>query len=354
MRSEALLAAIVIACAGCPIMDAERPIGVVSDGLTDEDAVNLAEAAQCWNLEFGTQFVVGTEAASVEQQVVAFYDQQTCLHAAAQVQTGWPDSLAVCPREYWGADLQLYGVISATPFRVFSHELGHVLNIVGHPEPGFAVMQGGGYAFRPMFDDDDRDVFRDANPDFVPASPCRQVTRSVLRGTHGSVGHCACDTGPFDLDRPVAIVPSPEIESARVADLVAAVGCWNLHYGTTLAVRPVEAGDQVAYLEAIGAGCSLDLQSTFDFSVARDGDEVLVCTLSKHTGAPLYPDTYYPGPMEDIGRALGVEYPGYSPRPTFTEQDDLEFAKVYPGRALGCARIVRDVVTGACSCDLAP
>jgi hypothetical protein len=352
MRSEAPLAAIVIACAGCPIMDAERPIGVVSDGLSDVDAANLAEAAQCWNLEFGTQFVVGAEGASVEQQVVAFYDKQTCLHAAAQVQTGWPDSLAVCPQKYWGADLQRYGVLSASPFRVLSHEIGHVLNIVGHPDAPYAVMQGGGYTFQPMFDDADRDVFRDANPDFVPASPCQQVTRSVQRGTHGTVGHCACDTGPFDLSRPIAIVPAPEIESLRVADLVAAAGCWNLRYGTTLAVRPAEAGDQVAYLEAIEDGCLLDSRS--ELSVARDGDEVLLCTLSKHTGTPMYPGSYYPGPMEDVGRLLGVEYTGYSPRPPFTEADDREFAKVYPGRALGCSRIVRDETTGVCSCDVSP
>jgi len=354
MRSEALVAALAIGCSGCPIMDAERPIGVVSDGLSDADAANLAEAALCWNLELGTQFVVGDDAATVEQQVVAFYDQQTCLHAAAQVQTGWPDSLAMCPREYWGANLLRYGVLSASPFRVFSHELGHVLNIIGHPDAPYAVMQGGGYTFKPMFDPADRESFHDANPDFVATSPCKQVTRSVLRGTHGSVGHCACDTGPFDLDRPIAIVPAPEIESGRVGDLVAAVGCWNLHYGMTLAVRPAEPGDQVAYLESIDDGCLLDSQSSYDLGVARDRDAVLVCTLSKHTGTPMYPGSFYPSPMQDIGRVLGVQYTGYAPRPAFTETDDREFAKIYPGRAPGCARIVRNETTGACSCDLSP
>src|SRR5438105_6455666 len=122
--------------------DVDRPIGVVSDGLDANDSAMLAEAAECWNLEFGTHFVTGDDARRVPQQVQAFYDQATCLlQTMAQVQDGTPARLAVCPEKYWDAFRGPYAG-QVTPFRVLSHELGHVLNIIGHPDDSFAVMRG--------------------------------------------------------------------------------------------------------------------------------------------------------------------------------------------------------------------
>src|SRR4051812_32670774 len=97
MRSSLWPTALLLG--GCLVStEIDRPIGIVIKDLDANDSANLQEAAQCWNLEFGTQFVAGAEASTLDQQVFAFYDDQTCLQGAlAQVQTGWPMALAVCP-----------------------------------------------------------------------------------------------------------------------------------------------------------------------------------------------------------------------------------------------------------------
>jgi hypothetical protein len=189
VRSDRAAAGAAVALAGvlagCRITDLERPIGLLADGLDELDRANLEEAAACWNLRFGTRFVVGDEAAAAEQHVEAFYDELTCVHTAAQVQSGWPHALAICP-------LGLTRRFGDFMFRVLSHELGHVLNIVGHPDDPAAVMQRGGELQDDMFLPVDVMMFGDANPGFLAVASCARVVRST-RPDDDRVSRCVCE-----------------------------------------------------------------------------------------------------------------------------------------------------------------
>jgi len=184
VRGELLVA---LACCACRMSEADEPIGLVVNDLSAFDAANLEEAARCWNLEFGTQLVMG----AADQQVEVFYDEFTCTHgAAAQVQNGWPMRLAVCPQQYWPEDL----TATQTPFRVLSHELGHVLNILGHPADPLATMMGGGTSGYEMFRPADREMFFGANPDFVGVDACAgRVIRWMRPPPEDDIGHCNCE-----------------------------------------------------------------------------------------------------------------------------------------------------------------
>ncbi len=177
---------LALALGACRITDPERAIGLLAGELVERDRANLEEAAACWNLEFGTRFVIGEEAAAAEQHVEAFYDEYTCFHAPAQVQAGFPHALAICPL---GPAVQSGDFM----FRILSHELGHVLNIVGHPDQESAVMQRGGMQFEDMFAPVDREMFGDANAGYIPVKRCRRVVRSTRPGTGGEVGRCECE-----------------------------------------------------------------------------------------------------------------------------------------------------------------
>jgi hypothetical protein len=179
------VAVLVLACCACRMSDADAPIGIVVVDLSAADAADLAEAARCWNLELGTQLVMGT----ADQQVEAFYDDYTCTFGAAQVQAGWPMRLAVCPQRYLTDEAKRLRM----PFRVLSHELGHVLNIIDHPSDPLAVMRGGGHALEEMFRPVDRDLFFAANPDFVGVEPCAgTVIRKPNYGGERNTEYCVC------------------------------------------------------------------------------------------------------------------------------------------------------------------
>lgn len=349
MRSEAL-AALAAALTGCTFTDATRPIGVVSDGLSPVDAANLAEAAQCWNLEFGTRLVTSPEAAGLDQQVVVFYDRATCLTGIAQTQDGWPHSIAMCPERYWSG-LETpgpYGLsgsyydLSPTPFRVLSHELGHVLNIIGHPSDPFAVMMGGGYPRADMFRPIDREWFAGANPGFTPHRQCARVVRSVAAGTDGRVGHCACDDsrGP-DPARPLSFVIGAGFEDGKAMALANAAQCWNLRYGTALAVRSPELGDQVVHVDPWTSTC-------VDF--VRDRDGGLLCS---PTQAEISADFYLRQQRYDIGQVFGVVVRGDADT-AFLDAEDARFESRYPGMPIRCHQLQVDPVTGACSCEDPP
>jgi hypothetical protein len=191
VRSSAIAAA-AVALAACSFTDVSRPIGLVVDGLSESDAANLAEAAECWNLRVGTQLVATSEAAALEQQIEVFYDDFTCVNSHGQYQAGMPGAIALCPQRYWRRG------IFDLPFTLFSvvgHELGHALNIIGHPDPRYhrnAVMQAGGPEQADMFAPIDLEMFTEANPDFVPTASCERVIRSSRPGTDGEIGHCTC------------------------------------------------------------------------------------------------------------------------------------------------------------------
>jgi hypothetical protein len=331
--------------AGCTFVDVSRPIGVISDGLSDSDAANLAEAAACWNLEFGTQLVAGPDGAKLDQQVVAFYDRATCLSNIAQTQDGWPHSIALCPERYWPA-LQpsnpygTHGGLFATPFRVLSHELGHAMNIIGHPSDPLAVMVGGGSVGTSMFRDADHQMFAEANFDFVPHPQCKQVVRWTRAGTGGQVGHCACTTGtPFDLSRPIALVVEPGFELAKSAALATAADCWNLRHGIAIAVRSPEPGDQVITFEPVDS-CALNY-AVF----VRDRDGGILCALPR---APTAIAAYVTRQIIEISNALGASWP--SSLHGFDAAEEQVFARAYPDHPVRCHQVAQDPVTGACSC----
>jgi hypothetical protein len=183
----------ILVAAGCVYTDVNRPIALVVKDLDDSDAANLIEAAKCWNLEFGTHFVWGDAARSEPQQVEVFYDDQQCLtvepsgDSLGQMQAGWPESIALCPERYWPM-FPATPYPLPTPFRILSHELGHVLNIIQHPDDGLAVMRGGGFPETWMFAQADRNSFRDANPEF----PVEKACGGVLRSRDEQHGSCSC------------------------------------------------------------------------------------------------------------------------------------------------------------------
>lgn len=353
MRSRAALAAGAAALAGlaggaaalagCASTDVARPIGLVSDGLTAQDAAELAEAARCWNLRFGAQLVTGPEARALEQQVEVFYDDFTCTHTDAQYQPGIPGAIAVCPERY--RDPDRYGLgFPITPFRLLSHEIGHALNIVGHPskhgispETGSPVMLAGGLDFVDMFKPVDVEMFAGANPGFTPAPACPQVTRLAIPGISGPIGRCACNEGELDISRSIAIVPYPGAAEFPRQALTAAAGCWNLRYGTRIEVpQAPELPDpelQVAYIAQPGSDCP-----AFEDLPGRilDGRAVTVC--SQHVS------------LQDIGTILGLPYHGGLGEAPFRDETDAAFAEVYPGHPIACRDLRMDQQTGACAC----
>jgi len=353
VRSEAL-AALAAALAGCTFADVTRPIGVISDGLSPVDAANLVEAAQCWNLEFGTQLVTGPEAARLDQQVVVFYDRATCLIGIAQTQDGWPHSIALCPERYWSGlePSSPYGRpgpvedLSPPPFRVLSHELGHLLNIVGHPGDPFAVMVGGGYPHEDMFRPIDRQWFASANTGFTPHRQCDRVIRSMAAGTDGRVGHCACDNsrGP-DPARPLSFVIDAGFEDGKAVALANAAQCWNLRYGTALSVQSPELDDPVVHVDPSTLTC---LINTGLFLSDRGGG--LLCS---PTQAAISADFYPRQQRYDIGQVFGVLVRGDADT-AFLDADDARFESLYPGMPIRCHQLHADPVTGACSCEDLP
>ena len=313
-KRAALAVALVATLAACPITDPSRPIGLVpADDIPAWDVRALAEGAACWNLQFGVDFRMGEAADGAEQQVEVFFDDHSCLgNATARVQAGWPMSIGLC-RPRWG---------EIDSFLILAHELGHVLNIVGHTD-GARTMRYGATFGEDMFNTVDRAELAGANDGFTPSSPCARVVRSI--GLDTPDPHCACVTGaPLDLARPIVVAdPVSSWESAALA-------CWNLRYGTQLVVS---GGDAPGQRARIYHYCS-----SFQGRIP-DLDDVLVCGQSR--------------PMFDVGQILGVSYDEYRARGSvaFDAQDDEAFHAVYPGHPIACEVVERDPDTGACACQ---
>ncbi len=142
---------------GCPALDASQPIALVPDpDFAALDRVALTNAAECWNLEFGTRLTVGASN-TIVQQVEVGYSDLICLYASGRTETTLPVSVHVCPPAYNDSFL----------FLVLLHELGHVLNIRPHADDPAAVMaasgEGRGDALPETFAPEDRQLFRDWN-----------------------------------------------------------------------------------------------------------------------------------------------------------------------------------------------
>jgi hypothetical protein len=309
MRSS--LAALVVVVGGCAYTDLGRPLAIHVDEVSEDDAANIEEAARCWNLKFGTHLQIGGEA---DQVIEAFYDNQTCLTAVAQFQPGTPGRLAICPHRYWNTVLAQQGLhtyLFAREFRVFSHELGHALNIIGHPSVAIAVMREGGDEGREFFHRVDEEMFREFNPDWNIVSPCTSITRSHRAFTE--IGRCFCaGVDELDLDRPIAVQPDPNFDPARVAKIADAATCWNVRYGLQLAVRTPAPDDQI-----------LAIESETDV------------------------------PMSAIALAFGSSWSSSTGRTqVFLPIDDMTFQKAHPTAHVVCQNVasVDPLFGGPCSC----
>ncbi len=163
---------LVLAGAGCGSLDASQPIALVPDAdWTPGYRDALVRAAECWNLGFGTQLVVGNER-RYPQEVGFSTSDFVCTYAAARTEPTLPVHVYVCPLSYWTGS-ELPGLV----FMTLLHELGHVVNIRAHAESPLAVM---GYPedlyTRPSrFTEEDQRLFAEANPE-LPAGCAPRLT----------------------------------------------------------------------------------------------------------------------------------------------------------------------------------
>jgi hypothetical protein len=166
-----LLVIVAVAVAGCPTLDVGRPIALVpGDSWVEYDVASLRNAAECWNLQFGTQVEVG-RSSTVEQQVGYSFSDFVCLYAGARTEPTLPLHVFICPPAYAFADSTFREEIY---FMILIHELGHVLNIRYHASDWISVMsQSAPLPYR--FSAEDRRLFGDANPDFASHTTCRSV-----------------------------------------------------------------------------------------------------------------------------------------------------------------------------------
>lgn len=166
---------LLLLLAGCPTLDVSRPIALVADSdWTPFEVQTLRQAAQCWNDEFGT--LLTTDPTGVEQQARVSYSDFLCTYAGGRTDTPPPVHIYVCPSKYW----YRHGEEKVRMFfGVLLHEVGHVVNIVEHASGPAAVMTASAdqrsesyFFFPPSFSDEDRALFREANPGFAGSPRC--------------------------------------------------------------------------------------------------------------------------------------------------------------------------------------
>lgn len=147
-------------------MDVFAPLDLVpGKSLDSRQGQLIANAAGCWNLEFGTK-MTATWNPTAAQQVRIELNPMACMNARAGVTVAAPDlEVNVC-----------VGNASDVPFfHVVLHELGHVLNIWYHVNERYSVMHAEtGMGRAENFSDADRRAFQQANGAPRPAL-CRQV-----------------------------------------------------------------------------------------------------------------------------------------------------------------------------------
>jgi hypothetical protein len=173
MRRSACILVILslqLGAAGCvEPLDVSQPIDLVPGrGWSAFQRQVLQDAAECWNVEFGTRLSL-TDAPRAEQQVRVSISDFICAYANGL--TSYFDDLEV----------QICSIDAASPSRlltVMQHELGHVLNIREHADDRHAVMSEmdaastGHYKEGKRFRREDRELFKAANPGFRPSGEC--------------------------------------------------------------------------------------------------------------------------------------------------------------------------------------
>ena len=183
------LAALVLA--GCVQLDPSKPIELVPDPTwSADDAATLANAAACWNLQFGTQLDV-VAAPSGVQTVFVHYDVLACWGSWARYMPGEPTHVAVCPVDdmiVQNERMHYNYEPAVLLFTVLQHELGHAVGVLGTNRDGESVMgpnfeptfayrdlSGGGNGFFAAFGELDFQLVHDAAPSFVAHPACARV-----------------------------------------------------------------------------------------------------------------------------------------------------------------------------------
>jgi len=193
MRGPALTLPLCALLLGCHTLDVSRPIAVVPDSTFGPgDREILKAAADCWNDEFGTD--LRSEGAA-EQEVRVGYLDFICAYAGGRTDATLPVRISICPPAYYWKKHYGSAPVDGLLFVIVLHELGHALNILDHAESPTAVMTPGGSLY-PMewpraFESEDRAMFREANPDFVPRPSC--ASGHVVIRSAGNPPRCTCN-----------------------------------------------------------------------------------------------------------------------------------------------------------------
>jgi hypothetical protein len=177
-----LFCGLLLAAGGCPALDAGQPIALVpDDDWTAHERSILTKAAECWNMEFGTQMSVGASD-SIMQQVEVKYSDFVCIYAAGRTEVTLPVSVHICPSKYF---FDNHTSKTGFFFSVLTHELGHVLNIRPHADdPGSVMSQGDlhDYGYIPeSFSDEDHALFEAWNEGFEGVQKCRVKISEIVQ-----------------------------------------------------------------------------------------------------------------------------------------------------------------------------
>jgi Matrixin len=178
--------------AGCNTLDVTRPIAiVVGREMNATDTAVVAEAAGCWNQQFGTQVrMVGDHAP--EQTIQVEYNEFVCATGGARTDVNLPVRISVCPIRYLQPLTELTS--RSYLFMVLNHEFGHALNIFPHASDPHAVMYATYNKVPNGFSDEDCRLFASANPAAPPPARCGDAWFFHTF----DVPFCACAECAFD------------------------------------------------------------------------------------------------------------------------------------------------------------
>jgi hypothetical protein len=159
------LALPLVLCAACNTLDASRPIAIFPpEDFTPQQNEALRNAAECWNMQFGTQFVFDG-ASDPEQTIDVAFNDLACASGHGRTDPWLPVQISLCK-----PDLESDYFF----FRTTIHELGHALNILSHADDPQAIM-GTDARLARRFADADCDMFYAANPDMPRTIACGAV-----------------------------------------------------------------------------------------------------------------------------------------------------------------------------------
>jgi len=177
------LSALLLLVAGCvDTLDVGRPITLLAvGGWSPDQRHRLSNAAESWNVELGTKLEL---APSGEQEVWIRSSDFACAYTSG-VTTLDDVQVQICTLD------------ASEPTSLLSvtlHELGHVLNIVGHADndPNAVMSPESGNDRR--FTAVDRELFRQANPDFSPDGGC--AVARPLAFSHSKPAAVSTPNGP--------------------------------------------------------------------------------------------------------------------------------------------------------------